>query len=315
MTGAVVEFEGAGKHYGGLTALEGLDLSIPAGEVLGLLGHNGAGKTTAIKLIIGIIAPSEGRVRMLGCVPGERAGRSVRLQIGYLPESVSFYDQLTGREVLDYFARLKGAARRQRNELLAQVGLADAADRRVKTYSKGMRQRLGLAQALLGQPRLLLLDEPTVGLDPIGTRDFFAALTELRRQGTTVVLCSHVLPGIEGHVDRVAILGRGRLRALGTLDELRRDTGLPLVIRARGHWAAGFWEGKLAEQHLVSYSVNGTQLELAGTYESKMNMMRLLASESTVEDIEVFPPSLEALYAHYSEPSDTTGKRTWASSS
>src|SRR5690606_6403064 len=117
-----------------------------------------------------------------------------------------FYPLLTGRETLHHFARIKGAALRQADQLLEQVGLAHAADRRVKTYSKGMRQRLGLAQALLGEPRLLLLDEPTVGLDPIATQDLYLLIDQLRQQGTSVILCSHVLPGVEAHINRAAIL-------------------------------------------------------------------------------------------------------------
>src|SRR5690606_30958723 len=141
----------------------------------------------------------------------------------YLPENVMFYPQLTGRETLTHFARLKQANTRQIEELLSQVGLQHAADRRVKTYSKGMRQRLGLAQALLGNPRLLLLDEPTVGLDPIATQDLYVLIDRLRQGGTSVILCSHVLPGVEPHIDRAAILAGGQLEAVGTLASLRNE--------------------------------------------------------------------------------------------
>ncbi len=299
-----IEFAGVMKSYGQVRALRDLSLQVNPGEVVGLLGHNGAGKTTTIKLILGIIAPSAGRIQVLGRSPRGAQAKRLRLQWGYLPESVRFYEQLTGREVLDYFARLKRSKGEQTVQLLEQVGLADAADRRVRTYSKGMRQRLGLAQALLGTPRVLLLDEPTAGLDPIATRDFFLTLDALRRRGTTVVLSSHVLPGIEQHVDRVAILRSGELRAWGTLEALRHEARLPLKVRVRGRWPEGFWEPRLRRHGIESYRVNGTSLEVASSIEAKLDIMRTLVQDEHVEDIEVQSPSLESLYVHYNAPRD-----------
>jgi len=297
-----IEFTDTCKEYGRVRALHGLNLQVPQGEVVGLLGHNGAGKTTTIKLILGIIEPTRGKVEVLGSSPTGKAARALRMQWGYLPESVGFYEQLSGREVLDYFARLKRVGGRERDQLLERVGLAEAARRRVKTYSKGMRQRLGLAQALLGRPRLLLLDEPTVGLDPIAVREFYTMLDDLRRQGTTVILSSHVLPGIEQHIDRVAMLREGTLQAYGTLDELRRQTGLPLKIRASGRWPHGFWKQRLAEQGIAHYRVNGTHLEIETQSESQLDVMRLLLSDESVQNLDVHPPSLESLYIHFNSP-------------
>src|SRR5690606_17723098 len=187
-----IEMHSVRHGYGSTTVLHDLSLTVGAGEVLGLFGHNGAGKTTTMKLILGVLRPDAGEVRVLGVPAGEARARR---ELGHLPENGSFYPQLSGRETLAYFARLKGVPVSGIAALLDQVGLTDAADRRVRTYSKGMRQRLGLAQALLGEPRLLLLDEPTVGLDPIATADLYALIDDLRRRGTTVVLCSHVLAG------------------------------------------------------------------------------------------------------------------------
>lgn len=295
----VIELEGVSKQYKGVAALRDLNLHVPRGEVLGLLGHNGAGKTTTIKIILGIIEQSAGRVDVLGHSPSGRDSRALRMQWGYLPESVSFYEQLSGREVLDYFARLKRVNAQQRDALLERVGLAAAADRKVKTYSKGMRQRLGLAQALLGQPKLLLLDEPTVGLDPVAVRDFFTTLDELRSKGTTIILSSHVLPGIEQHIDRVAILREGKLSAVGTLDELRRETGMPLQIRARGDWAAGAWESRFSENGIQGYQVNGHQIRVESPADQKLAVMRLLLDDSNTHDLDIQQASLETLYLHY----------------
>lgn len=295
----VVDLQQVRKAYGQVTALENLDLQVAPGEVLGLLGHNGAGKTTTIKLILGMIAASSGNVSVLGESPRGRHAKSLRMQWGYLPESMSFYEQLSGREVLDYFGRLKRVAVSERKALLEQVGLAEAADRHVKTYSKGMRQRLGLAQALLGHPRLLLLDEPTVGLDPMATRDLYQTLDGLRRQGTTVILSSHVLSGIEKHIDRVAILRKGKLRALGSVEQLRHDAGLPTRIRARGQWPAGTWEPHLQRNGVIEYHVNGTQLEVVSAFDAKLDIMRLLLADTTIADLDVQPPSLETLYVHF----------------
>lgn len=295
----VVDMQQVGKVYGKITALDGLNLQVAPGEVLGLLGHNGAGKTTTIKLILGMLAASSGRIQVLGELPRGRNAKALRMQWGYLPESMSFYEQLTGREVLDYFGRLKRVAVSERRGLLEQLGLAAAADRRVKTYSKGMRQRLGLAQALLGQPRLLLLDEPTVGLDPIATRDLYQTLDGLRQQGTTIILSSHVLSGIEKHIDRVAILRHGTLRALGSIEQLRQNAGLPIRIRARGHWPIGAWEARLQRAGVINYQVNGTQLEVVSAFDAKLDIMRLLLTDATVDDLDVQPPSLETLYVHF----------------
>ena len=296
---SVVELEKVQKCYGKVQAVEDVSLAIHKGEILGLLGHNGAVKTTLMKMILGLISPSAGEVRVFGQPLDRKGVQALRQQLGYLPENVSFYEQLTGREVLDYLARLKGVGCAERDALLERVGLSHAADRRVKTYSKGMRQRLGLVQAMLGKPRLLLLDEPTVGLDPIATRDFYATLDELRSNGVTVLLCSHVLPGIERHVDRVAILGKGKLLALGSVEELRRHSRLPVAIHVRGIWKQEQWQQQLEQSGSQIRRINGTRLELMTPIENKMEVMRLLLEVPDIQDIEVAAPSLETLYAHF----------------
>ena len=292
----VVDLEGVSQRYGHTTVLHQLSLSLAEGEVLGLFGHNGAGKTTSMKLVLGLLQASEGQVRVFGRLPSDP---NVRRLLGYLPENVMFYPQMSGLETLRHFARLKGAAFAQVDGLLEEVGLAGAAHRRVKTYSKGMRQRLGLAQALLGEPRLLLLDEPTVGLDPIATQDLYRLLDRLRSQGTSVILCSHVLPGVEAHINRAAILTQGRLLALGSLRSLREEAGLPTLIRANGLKHAGPLQASwnIAGHVTQRWGVEG--LEVAALNGSKLGLLRQLLNEDEPADVEITPPSLEDLYRYY----------------
>jgi Cu-processing system ATP-binding protein len=289
------------KSYRGVQALDDVSLSVGEGEIIGLLGHNGAGKTTTMKLILGVIAATRGEVLLFGESPIGEAAKRLRASVGYLPESVRFYEQLTGREVLAFFGKLKGVASPARDALLEQVGLAHAANRRVKTYSKGMCQRLGLAQALLGHPKLLLLDEPTVGLDPTASGEFYQNLDTLRSEGTTVLLSSHVLPGIERHIDRAAILGGGRLLAAGTLPALSQQARLPLTVRVQGQCSSAGWQEKLAQQGAEFTHLNGTRLEFTSPIGSKLEVMRLLLAEPGVSDVEITAPTLDHLYAHYSQ--------------
>ncbi len=293
-----VEIQGVSQRYGSMTVLHDLNLNLGEGEVLGLFGHNGAGKTTSMKLILGLLAPSEGQVKVLGRAPNDP---QVRRQLGYLPENVTFYPQLSGRETLRHFARLKGAALGQVDELFEQVGLAHAADRRVKTYSKGMRQRLGLAQALLGEPRLLLLDEPTVGLDPIATQDLYQLIDRLRQRGTSIILCSHVLPGVEAHINRAAILAKGRLQAVGSLSQLRAEAGLPVRIRASGISERDSWLQRWTDAGHSARGLSETSLEVVAINGHKLVLLRQLLGESEPEDIEIHQPSLEDLYRYYME--------------
>ena len=293
-----VEIQGVSQRYGSMTVLHDLNLNLGEGEVLGLFGHNGAGKTTSMKLILGLLAPSEGQVKVLGRAPNDP---QVRRQLGYLPENVTFYPQLSGRETLRHFARLKGAALGQVDELFEQVGLAHAADRRVKTYSKGMRQRLGLAQALLGEPRLLLLDEPTVGLDPIATQDLYQLIDRLRQRGTSIILCSHVLPGVEAHINRAAILAKGRLQAVGSLSQLRAEAGLPVRIRASGISERDSWLQRWTDAGHSARGLSETSLEVVAINGHKLVLLRQLLGESEPEEIEIHQPSLEDLYRYYME--------------
>lgn len=291
-----VELDQIHHQYGDSPVLQALSLQLHPGEVLGLFGHNGAGKTTTIKLILGLMQPSAGRLQVLGQSPTHV---SVRLQMGYLPENVMFYPQLTGRETLLHFARLKRASPQQAEQLLERVGLAAAASKRVKTYSKGMRQRLGLAQALLGEPKLLLLDEPSVGLDPIATQDLYSLIDEMRQQGVSIILCSHVLPGVEPHIDRAAILSHGKLRALGTLKELRAQAALPIRIRCDGLPQRQHWQQHYSERGDQVRVLNGQSLEICTGPANKLAILRELVNQADPSDLDIRQPSLEDLYCHF----------------
>ena len=293
-----VGVKSAAKSYGKVEAVRDVSLSLGEGEIIALVGHNGAGKTTLIKLMLGLIRPTAGSVRVLGEDPA--AGEfEARRRLGYLPENVSFNMALTGHETLNFYASLKGAARKQVSSLLERVGLGAAADRRVRTYSKGMRQRLGLAQALLGEPRVLLLDEPTTGLDPALRQSFYQIVQDLREEGATVLLSSHALTEIEGRADRVVILDRGVKIADGAIDELRRVSRLPTRIRVR--FADG--EARKADHHMKQPAwrrINGHMLEADASPEEKIMLLRSAASEgASVADIEVVPPTLDELYSHF----------------
>ena len=202
-------------------ALQALDLEIQQGEVFGLLGPNGSGKTTTIKLILGLLFPTEGEVLVFGRDATE-VGKNER--IGYLPEESYLYRFLNAEETLDFYGRLfdmSAAERRKRSaELIDLVGLTNAKRRPLKEYSKGMTRRIGLAQALINDPELILLDEPTSGLDPIGTREIKDLIIKMKRQGKTVVMCSHLLADVQDVCDRIAILHAGELKELGRVDTL-----------------------------------------------------------------------------------------------
>jgi len=299
MTQPVIEMSAVGKRFGKLTALDEVSLTLKEGEVLGLMGHNGAGKSTSMKLILGLIRPTRGELRVFGHDPGGAAANDLRLRLGYLPENVQFYEQLSGFEVLDYFARLKRIGTGVVTPLLERVGLGHAMHRRVKTYSKGMRQRLGLAQALIGEPRLMLLDEPTVGLDPMATRDFYGMVDELRGRGVSVILCSHVLPGVERHIDRAAILGQGRMLASGSIDELRQAADLPLVVRLRTGRAPERLAESLRPHGVVARQAGEGRLELEVPVRAKMAVLREFAADPEIADLALEPPTLESLYAHF----------------
>ena len=218
---------GLTKRYGETTAVDHLDLTIEPGEVFGLLGPNGAGKTTTILMLLGLTEPTAGSVSVDGLDPA-RSALDVKRVVGYLPDDVGFYDEMTGRENLRYTARLNRIPRREveplLDRLLTDVGLDEAADRKVRGYSRGMRQRLGLADALVKSPSILVLDEPTVNIDPEGVRELLALVRRLRDdRGTTVLLSSHLLQQVEEVCDRIGVFLAGSLVACGSVADLTAE--------------------------------------------------------------------------------------------
>ncbi|MCB0233983.1 MAG: ABC transporter ATP-binding protein [Anaerolineae bacterium] len=231
MPPSVIETENLRKVYRDVVAVDSLTLSVEQGEVFGFLGPNGAGKTTTVKMLLGLVRPSSGRASLLGYKPGEPRAMA---QVGFLPEHFHYHPWLTANDFLDFHGRLYGipdSERRQRiPTLLERVGLGGRGGSRLSEFSKGMTQRIGLAQALLSQPAVVFLDEPTSGLDPLGRRQVRDLIRDLRSEGVTVFLNSHLLSEVESTCDRVAIMRRGRVVGLGTIDEL---TGMQLEVDVR----------------------------------------------------------------------------------
>jgi ABC-2 type transport system ATP-binding protein len=286
----VVEAHGLTKRYGRTTALDGLDLEVRRGEVFALLGANGAGKTTVVKILLGLTLPSGGTAEVLGRPAGDPEARR---RVGYLPELFRYQGWLTGREVLRLHAELAGMPRdgwaAAIDEVLAAADLAARADDRVATYSKGMQQRLGLAVALLGAPELVVLDEPSTALDPLGRHELRATIGALRERGTTVLLNSHQLGEVEQVCDRVAIIHRGKLLAVGSLGELLSPGGVRL--RATGLDAA-------ATERLRVFGeleTDGVWLVIRAAGEEQLPAIVeiAVAAGAQVYGVELLQPSLE----------------------
>ena len=296
----LVTLAGVSKHYGAQRAIDGLDLQLRQGECVALAGHNGAGKSTLIKLVLGLIRPTHGRVTLFGEDAHSRAAARLRDRIGYLPETVALHPSLTGVETLAFYARLKRRPLSGNPALLEKVGIAGAAHRRVGGYSKGMRQRLALAQALLGQPRVLLFDETTTGLDPASRLMFYDIVHELRAAGATVLLSTHALSELAGHADRIIVMKAGRKIADGAMSALRQSTGLPIRIRLTlaapqsGTVLARPWR-----------RLDACRYELACLERDKVDAIRGIgAIAAPIADLDIQAPSLDDIYAHLLERED-----------
>lgn len=269
---AVIEVEHLRKTFRSplalrkVRAVQDVSFTVGRGQIFGFLGPNGAGKTTTIKVLTSLILPSAGKVNVLG---GRPTDRKTRLKMGYLPETPNFYDYLTAREFLDIMARFYGLGRKARrsrvDEMLDMVGMTYAAKRKLRKFSKGMLQRIGIAQALIGDPELVILDEPMSGLDPIGRKDVRGIISSLKQRGRTVFFSSHILSDIEMICDEVVVLNKGRAVTAGPLDELLRPDQLMTEILAQG-------EGDVAE-------IPGTPIEP----EHRPGFLRMQCKPSEVE--------------------------------
>jgi ABC-2 type transport system ATP-binding protein len=291
MSELAVETAGLRKEFGAKTAVLDLTLTVRRGEVFGFLGPNGAGKTTSVKMLLGLVPPTAGRARLLGAPAGDV---TTRARVGFLPEHFRFHEWLTGREFLDFHGRLYHMPQRRRaaraEALLARVDLLDAASRRLSEYSKGMLQRIGLAQALLNEPELVFLDEPTSGLDPLGRLLVRDVIGELRRQGTAVFLNSHLLSEVEVTCDRVAFVRQGRVVHERTLAEgdgrLEVELRLDPLSSALLEGLARFGNRIQQQDGLVRMQVEGEARlpELARwLVERGVSIYRLAAQRKTLE--------------------------------
>jgi Cu-processing system ATP-binding protein len=300
-----IEVRGAAKHYGALRAVDGVNLTVKRGEIFGLIGHNGAGKSTLFKMMLGLVAPTAGEILVNGASVRGRGFRAARRHIGYQPENVVLYDNLNGLETLRFFARLKGAPLNQCEATLARVGLEHAGQRSVREYSKGMRQRLGFAQALLGTPSVLFLDEPSNGLDPQAIRDFYATLRALSERGVTVLITSHILAELQERVDRLAILSAGKVQALGSVAELRQQMQMPLtlVLRLAPDDLALVppLVGAVPGLHCDVQASHGT-VRIRCPREAKMEVLgAVMALGSRLLDLKVLESSLEDVFFGFSD--------------
>jgi ABC-2 type transport system ATP-binding protein len=239
-------------------ALKSLELSIESGETFGFLGPNGAGKTTTLKLLTGIVFPTAGSARILGKHFLDPEGKS---KIGFLPEQPYFYDYLSAPELLDYYAQLSGmpsAGRKKRiGELLARVGLADVGNKHLRKFSKGMLQRVGIAQAIVHDPDVILLDEPMSGLDPLGRHEIRELIQDLKDKGKTIFFSTHILSDAEALCDRVAVIHKGELRGVGVVNDLRSSIATQTEVIWNGAYALPAVADLLVESHVTADTVRG----------------------------------------------------------
>jgi ABC-2 type transport system ATP-binding protein len=306
MTETVITARGLTKRYRRATVVDGIDFDVAKGEIFGLLGPNGAGKTTTILMMLGLTDVTAGEVRVLGYDP-VRQPLAVKRRVGYLPDSVGFYDYLTAAENLVYTARLMGfpAAERQQRitDALKRVQLSDVANKPVRTFSRGMRQRLGLAEIVMKGAEIAILDEPTSGLDPQATVDFLALIEELKHEGVTVLLSSHLLDQVQRVCNRVALFQAGRIVLLGTVTELAKEVlGAGFVVEVDAVAPPGAdLEARLAAVPGVSTVQRvGDRYRLTAVRDVRPDAARaVVAADGALTQLSVDTPSLEAIYTRF----------------
>ena len=305
----VIKAEGLTKRYGATLAVDHIDIAVNAGEIVGILGPNGSGKTTTILMLLGLTEPTEGHAEVAGYDP-LRAPLEVKRRVGYLPDQVGFYDGLSARDNLAYTGRLAGLSRPEIDErftaALDRVGLGDVGRARVGTFSQGMRQRLGLAEILMKRPSVAILDEPTTALDPHSTQEFLGMVRRLKSDGTAVLLSSHHLDQVQSVCDRVALFNRGRIVLSGTVTELAGRVlggGHVIDVEVRGSDIGDRLRaiaGVVRVQPL-GFGQDGQRYRVDCRSDLRAEIARRLASEVELVGIQFAAPSLTEVYTRYFE--------------
>lgn len=308
MSELVIETKELSKRYGKFIAVNSLNLAIEKGEVFGLLGPNGSGKTTTILMLLGLTEPSSGEVRVLGFDP-VRQPLSVKSRVGYLPDQIGFYDGLTARENLSYIARLNGLsykdAAQRIEEALERMGLTQVMNNKVKTFSRGMRQRLGLAELLLKQPQIIIMDEPTLGLDPEAARLFLQIILDLKASGITILLSSHLLHQVQEICDRVALFRNGSVVLTGAVSELaQRVLGGAYRIKLGVEGAPSAVEPALRDlSGVVNVQFTApNEIILEATADVRAEAAGIVVQQGgKLKSLDIEMPNLDEVYTHYFE--------------
>jgi ABC-2 type transport system ATP-binding protein len=306
MAERVIETKKLTKKYGEFVAVDSLSLAVKPGEIFGLLGPNGAGKTTTILMLLGLTEPTSGSVRVLGLDPA-RQPLSVKTHVGYMPDEIGFYDELTARENLIYTARLNGLSRNQAyeriDEALERMGLPDVGDHKVGTFSRGMRQRLGVADVLLKKPQLIIMDEPTQGLDPEGAREFLRMILSLKAEGITILLSSHLLYQVQAICDRVGLFNHGKMVLIGTVPELGQKVlggAYRVYLEAEGSQEDILRTLEQLEGAVIARSLDTNVFEVEARHDLRAEAAAAVVhTGARLLKLEVETQSLDDIYAHY----------------
>ena len=290
----MIEVENLTKYYGKFKALDGINLRIEENEIFGFLGPNGAGKTTTINLILGLIQPTSGKIRVAG-FDVTRNPMEVKRICGYLPENAGFYAHMTAKQNLMYFAEFYGMSKeeasKKANELLELVGLGDAANKKVGEFSRGMKQRLGLAQALINDPKAVFLDEPTAGLDPAGAADFRRIIKQLKKDGKTIFFSSHILSEVKEVCETIGIIHRGKIVAKGRIEDFRGKTKIAVQSEPKAN------EELLKKFGRVSYDEKSDVFVIEADDDCRIEIARFLFENGyVVKELHLIEPSLEEIY-------------------